>query len=272
MRFLINRPFKTYYDGDTAVVDPVADPVADPAPAPAPAVKIVADAPKTFTQAQIDDIVSKRVKNLKAESQKALTELQKLQQNQNLTQDERDTLAQQVEALQSQLLTKTELAAQELKKTQLKYDTELKVSKEEAIRWRDRYTTSTITQALVSAAATHEAVVPDQIVDLLKANTRLVEATDENGKVTGELVPMVKLKGTDKDGKSIILDLSVADAVKQMKEMPMYGNLFKSGAVGGIGGTNTPGAASGGLSDDALMDTQKYMEWRKKNPKGLENL
>lgn len=273
-----NRPFMTYYDGDGAGATATATTTgADPGagtPAtgtPAAQTTITPDLPKTFTQKQVDDIVANRVKNLRAESQKALTELQKLQQNQSLTQEERDTLAAQVEALQSQLMTKQQLAEQEAKKNQQKYESELKIQKEEAIRWRERYTSSTITQALTSAAAENEAVVPEQIVDLLKGNTRLVEATDEAGKPTGQLVPMIKLNGTDKEGKPIVLDLPVAEAVKQMKEMPKFGNLFKSGAVGGIGGTTTPGASAGTV-DFEKMSPAEWIAWRKKNPQALENL
>jgi len=90
----------------------------------------------------------------------------------------------------------------------------------------------------------------------------------ETDQPTGRYVPKVRLAGKDKDGKSVILDLTPTEAVKQMKEMPeIYGNLFKSGAHSGIGGKNdsfkkgTEGGPPIGQGQAA------YLRWREQQKK-----
>jgi len=80
---------------------------------------------------------------------------------------------------------------------------------------------------------------------------------DDNGEPTGMLAPKVKFPDTDKDGKSVILDLTVTEAVKRMKELTdQYGNLFKGTAAGGIGGSTVP--TTGGKIDISKMSQEDY--------------
>lgn len=237
--------FRPFYDDPPVVTPPVVTPPA-----------------KSFTQAEVDEIVNKRLNRHKGEQSKTLERLQELEKSQALTQEERDGLAEQIGNLQSTLMSKEELSAKELKKREEKYNQELKKHQEDATKWRTMFTESTIQQSLISEASSEEALYPDQIYGLLRNDTRLVEVLGDDGKPSGRLVPQVKFQGIDKDGKPTILDLPVKDAIKQMKEMPKFGNLFKSGAAGGLGGTNTGAGPKANLAE-TLKDPAKYAEWRK---------
>jgi hypothetical protein len=57
-----------------------------------------------------------------------------------------------------------------------------------------------------------------------------------------------------------------------MKDIPKYSNLFKSGAVGGIGSSSATGGLTPGGSgkiDVRKLTQQQYMDIREKNPELL---
>ena len=60
------------------------------------------------------------------------------------------------------------------------------------------------------------------------------------------------------------------EAIKRMKQLPeTYGNLFKSGVVGGIGAASATGGltpGSNGKVDTTKLTMDQYLELRKKNP------
>jgi hypothetical protein len=220
--------------------------------------------PKTFTQEQLDKIIGERLKKTKLEQDKLLGQLTTLQKNQNLSVEEKATLQQHIDDLTSSLSTKEEIAAKEKKELEQKHAKDLDAKSKEAEAWRSRFTTSTIERALIDAAVEHKAVRPQQLVDLLGTKTRLVEEFVD-GRSTGRFIPQIKFEGRDKDGKSVLLDLPVKDAVKQMKEeVDTYGNLFLSDATGGVGQTTTPGGNRGNVN---LLDTATYIAQRKKGLK-----
>ncbi len=239
---------RKYFEGDESVDD--ADKAAADAAKAVDAARATADAAaaakaaadaakKTFNQEQVDRIVADRLARQKAQHEKVLGQLQDLEKNQNLTTEERDTLKTQIEEMRTSMMTKEELAAQERKRLETTHQSAVEKLTAEAGSWKTRYTTATIQRSILDAATLSEAIVPALLVDVLSPKTRLVEVKDADGKPTGELVPYAKFNSLDKDGKPIVLDLPVAEAVKQMKETPMmYGSLFKSGVTGGVGGTN----------------------------------
>jgi hypothetical protein len=253
----LTSPFVPVYDDDPGGGDPNAgaDGGADD---------------KTFTQVDVDRIVQERLKRDRVKSSeeksKLLNQLEELKSKTNLSQEEKDNLQARIDDLQATLMTKEELAAKKEKELQTKYSSELELAQNESKTWRERYTNSTIDRSLMDAAVSNKALRPKQIVSLLRGDTRLSEVIGEDGKPTGTYNVKVKLDTKDKDGNPTTLDLTVDEAVKQMKEMTEeYGNLFESDASGGTGQfSQTPGGG-GGLGD--LTNTENYIRQRRK---GLE--
>jgi hypothetical protein len=104
--------------------------------------------------------------------------------------------------------------------------------------------------------------------------TRLSEITDEKtGKGTGKFKVVVDFPDTDPNtGEPTVTLHSPESAVKRMKDLPqMYGNLFKSGVVSGIGSSSATGGPTGGNGklDFRKLTQQQYMEIRAKNPELL---
>lgn len=222
---------------------------------------------KTFTQAQVDDIVQKRLSRNKAEADKQAAELKNLKETARLTTEEKESLQLQIDDLQTRYMTKEELAAKEKKELEQNLTQKLEAATGESNTWKNRYETSTINRALTDAAVSAEALVPAQIVALLKDNTRLVEELSEDGSKTGNLVPQTKIKGVDSEGNPVDLDLPCMEAVKQMKELATNANLFKSGKTGGVGQQNVD-TTPGGSPD--LTSYEAYVKHRKEH--GIENL
>ena len=104
---------------------------------------------------------------------------------------------------------------------------------------------------------------------VLRPMTRLSEITDASGKGTGKFEVKVDFPDTDPNtGEPIKALHTPQSAVKRMKELPKYVNLFKSGVVSGVGAN----AATGGLTPGSngkidvrnLTSMEQYMEIRRR--------
>jgi hypothetical protein len=223
-----------------------------------------------FTREQQEFINKKMAeerRKLQVQNEKTIKELEKLKQAQGITQKQRDDLQTRIDELQAQFMSKEELLRKEKEKLAKEHKTIVEQLSFDRDSWKNRYHTSTINRALQDSAIRHEAFNPEQIMAILEKQTRLVEESDEEGKPTGSLVPRVKLNDVDGEGKPITLDLTVDQAVKRMKDTPdKFGNLFKSGVAGGIGGTGSANNGRGKTVDPSKMSMHEYLEWRKKNP------
>lgn len=213
------------------------------------------EALKKFDQKQVDDMIITRLKKAKEEQGKLVGQLKEFKANKALNDDQRNDLQLQIDNLQSTLLTKEEIASKEKDVTAKKYEKDLTTAKESATEWQTRYTDATIIRSIVDAAVVEEVLNPEQIVAILRPSTRLVE---EDGK----FIPKAKIQGKDKDDKPVTLDLPIAEAIKQMKDMSEHGNLFKSGSTGGTGSSSLGPGKGEKLGD--LKDTTTYIEARKK--------
>jgi len=72
--------------------------------------------------------------------------------------------------------------------------------------------------------------------------------------------------------EQVIMTRSPEEAVKRMKELPEWANLFKSGVVSGIGSSSATGGlipGQGGKIDVRKLTPQQYREIRSKNPELL---
>ena len=226
--------------------------------------------PAAFTdeqQARIDKQFDKRFAKMKTEQQKTIDQLNKFKKTSDMTIEERNKLQVRITSLEESMMTKEEIAVKNRKEADKQHKNEVTTLQKELVTWKDRYSSETIDRAILDAASNNAdenpAINPSQIVTILKGHTALIEQTVD-GNNTGEFVPRVKFAGRDSEGKPMQMDLTVPEAITEMKKMePEYGNLWKSGLTGGVGSNNTPGS-SGIPTEASLSSQEEYMKHRQK--------
>ncbi len=273
------RGFKNYYEGENEGDGNDDGNQDDPATAATEAAKKAEDAKKLadqnkgqqFTQEQVNRFLADERRKAQKINEKTVAQLEALRKNASLTEQEKINLEERIDTLRNEFLTKEELTKKEQQKEANKRKEELANIAKEKDKWKKLYEDSTVENTLLGAASSDPDVFnPNQILELLKPKTRLIEELDEEGKPTGRSIPRVKLAGRNKDGESIMLELDAVAAVKQLKENTTeYGNLFKSNVVKGVGGNNNGDQKKGGGPPE---DPAAFREWRKKNPNYLLNI
>lgn len=242
-----------------------------PAPAagdqkPAPA----AGDQKPFTQEDVNRMLAEDRRKHKLQQDKLFAELEAIKSKSQLTSQERQDLETRLEQLKTESMTKEELAKRNQEKLQKEYSTKIDELSKNADSWKTRYTSATITRAITDAAVSSNAFNPSQLVAQLANATRLTEVLDADGKSTGDYDVKVKVTDKDKEGKSVILELPVVDAVKRLREQPEFMNLFKDTSAGGTGSTNT--GSGGGLDARKLAasDPDTYARLRREGKLKLQ--
>lgn len=226
----------------------------------------------TFTQEDVDRIVVKRNKAVKAELQKVETRYESLLQERNLSDEQREALEQDLENVRKQMRTKEEQLKHEKKAAEEKYTLELKKTKEEADHYKSLYERTTIDRELLDAAVAGEAYDPQQFVTLLKGQTKLVKELDSDGNETTRFVPMVEWEIETENGKKELVLKTPNDVVKSMREnTKKFGNLFKANVAAGLGSGNVGSAGRGGKVDVKSMSPAEYMAFAK-TPEGQKAL
>lgn len=257
--------YKTWtpvYEGEgDAEAPPTAAPEAAPAATPTTSVGGVEFSPEQ--QKAMNSILAAEKRQHQKLTQKALDEAQAASKKAQLTTQERKDLEQRLGQLQDEMLTKEELSKKNAERQRVTYEEKVNSLTGERDSWQKRYTESTIQRSITDAAATNNAFSPRQIVSILGSQTRLVEVLDQQGKPTGKLEPKVKFDDVDKDNNPVVLDLSPKEAVKRMKEMEEYLNLFKGEGTGGAGMRSQPGGRKPDVRDLA-RDPAAYRAARKK--------
>jgi len=219
---------------------------------------------KVFDQAAVDRIVKERLRKSNAEREELIGQLSSLQQ-QGLTPENLEALQSRIETLQNEGKTKEQLAAEERGKLEKKLTGEIGKKDAEVKLWKSKYETFRSQTEILTAAGAAKAHNSAQIYNILRPDTVMEEEVGEDGKPTGEYIPKVNFRDKDKDGKPVVLKLSVAEAIKRMTEMEEHMNLFDSGGTAGLGGRNN--GRSGGAGGTAVpTETSAYMAARKKNP------
>lgn len=215
-------------------------------------------------QSKVNAILAAEKRKFQEQQQKTIAQLEVLKKEANLTQQQRDELQNRIEQLQSETLTKEQLAQRQLAEAEKKGKEALSGLEKERDVWRGMYTRETIQRSIADAAVINEAFQPKQIVALLESKCKLLENVGADGRPNGSFTPKVEFEDTDKDGKPVVLTLTVTEAVKRMKELPdTYGNLFKSKATGGVGGITADGVRQGAVD---MNDHQAYLKARKADP------
>lgn len=227
-------------------------------------------APEGFTQEQQKKFneamaAERRKQEAKYKSQltKQETMYKELLQNKSLTEKERNGLEEQLAVVSGQLRTEKNTANEKLKELESAWQNKLSAAEKAREAAESKYRDSTIQRALQDAAVAHDAFRPEQIVTLLKGMTKIVD-------------DKVVIDFPDQDantGDDIMTTRSAEDAVKRMKEKPeVYGNLFKSNVVSGIGSNSATGGlqpGSNGKIDVRKLTPAQYREIRAKNPELL---
>lgn len=222
---------------------------------------------KIFTQDDLNKHLANNKRELREKVETLTAELEALQGKSSANSKERAEFAAKIEELNSQLLTKDELAKKEQDKLKKQKEEEVSNIRAESQKWENKYKTTMINNAIISAA--NDAFNPGQVLAILSPTSKL-DPIIENGEETGNYKVLVDLSITDKDGKQKKLTLSPAEAIKEMSESPEYFNLFKSAATGGVGkNTFSRGNTTTTAQKLAAENPQLYI---KKRNEGKVNL
>lgn len=254
------RSFRACFDGEAEAAEVAAAAAAAEAAA---AAALASAKPTMIPSDQVQGIVAKEVakaKNKAAEVERALAKTQyetlvTKMQAENVSKDVYDILKVQADEAQSKFETSQETAKRQAAEAKMAYESRLKEVSDKATRWEQQYANTEIARGLQAAAVQHEAFNPDQLVQLLKPNTKLVEKD-------GTYSVQVTVQGAD--GKEVVTDPSAA--VGLLKGMTtVWGNLFKTKSVAGSGGSTTTNVPAGSV-DIAGMTRDQYLAGRGKTP------
>jgi Skp family chaperone for outer membrane proteins len=221
----------------------------------------------TFTDAQqaaINKIVAEDKRKHQAQFQKLEKQLQDTLSTAKLTADERGKLEESLEDLRKQSRTKEEQAKIEKKQLEDTLTGRIRELETRAQAAESKYTESKITRSLQDAAIAGDAYNPNTVVTVLR---QMVKMVDDN--------PMIDFQDVETEtGLPIIKQMTPTEAIARMKQIPdAFGNLFKSGVVGGVGAASatgglTPGS-TGRIDPTKIKTMEQYLEIRKNNPGAL---
>ena len=209
---------------------------------------------KVFDQEAVNKMLAADRRKHRAQLEKVEAQYKALLTNTKLTQEEKDDLQNNLTEVQKQLRTREELAKQEKAKLLQQHNEALQLERTAREAAERKYQEAVITRELLDAAQVHEAYRANQIVDLLRGKTRLVEDK-----------PVVDFNDISADtGEPIVIQISPADAVKRMTEMTEWQNLFKPNLVTGLGSSSVSGGGQGnGKVDFGKMSAAEYIKYHR---------
>lgn len=232
-----------------------------------PEPKVVPDE-KTFNQTQVNDVVEKRVAKMKQENRQMLAKFETLQQSMQTNSEGREAMEVELDELRQRTLSQDEIQKREAKKAQDKYSKDLLVAQESAKTWQGEYNDLRISNEITNASAGTKVLKQSfgMVESFLRPNTKLVELRDDDGNPTGSYEGIVDFADNDDDGKPIIVQMSIPQAIKRMSDLPdKYGNLFEGQKISGTG-TSSGSGSPGNKADPSKMSTEDYIKYRKENP------
>ncbi len=118
---------------------------------------------KTFSQGDVNFIVSQEKKKENAKTEKHIKELETLKKSQSLSAQDKKDLESRIEEMKNTLLTKEELAKKERERLESTHKQTLSQLQAERDSWQNRYTKSQINGSIVSEASQAEAFNPDDL-------------------------------------------------------------------------------------------------------------
>lgn len=235
--------------------------------------------PKTFSQEDFNKAMAEHKRGLQEKLKQTETKYTTLEQsyqellaNQNLTNEEREGLQNQLSDLQKQFRTKEQQMAFEKKQAEEAAREEIETLKKDKELWEHRFINSTVNTALQAAAVKGDAYNPQQVINLLRPQTKMVEQVDGKGKPTGELKPMVEMSVVSEEtGDVEVLQMTPDEAVAHLKKSDSDVNLFKKAVRDGIGGSSATGGMPGDGKgvDHSKMTDEQYFAQREKDRTAL---
>lgn len=220
------------------------------------------DKGKTFTQEDVERIVTKRNKAVKQQLAEAEGAYQALLKQTNLTKEQRDDFEAKLENIQKSMRSKEEQLKHEKQKAEEKFTSELQTAKEQAEKYQTLFEQSTIERAIVDAAMQEDGFSGEQFVSFLGPKAKIVEEVTQDGQPTGRLVPRIDWQIKNDEGETEVVRMAPGEVVKLMREdVSNFGNMFKSNVSRGIGeGTNPANHGGGGKVDPRKLSTADYMK------------
>jgi hypothetical protein len=214
---------------------------------------------QTFTQQQVESMIQSRLKNThekltttqaelstKVETeQKLVGQLEKMREVKGLSEQEKQSLTEQINDLQSSLQTKEQSQAGEIKRLTKTYEEKLEASSSAAKQYQSRFESTMVNNSLLEAATQEGALNPQQIQAMYSGNVKLIQQRDEDGNLLEQFVPVMTFNGLDKHKKVVNIEKPVSEALKKIREDGLNANLFKGHQVGGSGAPTTPRDANG---------------------------
>ena len=177
----------------------------------------------------------------------------------SLTAAERERLQTELETMQAANRTAKEQAEHERKQLEATYQKKLSAAEAKAKTNEERYVTS-LKNAALGEACGSDVFSPAQMKALLGPMTKVISDGEDGYRVVTEFADETGAKR----------EMTPTEAVTAMKGQPgLYGNLFRSGVIAGIGSGNGQGVSQGGAIDVKNLTQQQYMEIRAKNPELL---
>ena len=196
------------------------------------------DPGKTFTQDDVDKIVGERLARekdrFKVEKADLLRQYNELLENHKLTDEQRRAYEVRVNDLESQVLSKDELAAKRIRQREEEWAAKFKHMEEKLGHFKKQHESYRIRTEILKSASASRALNPSQVLGLLAPSAQVEEVLDDQGKFTGQYRVMVAV-AAEEDGQAIEKCLPVREAVKVFLEQPSNFNLVKSTVRGGSG-------------------------------------
>jgi hypothetical protein len=161
-------------------------------------------------------------------------------------------------------MSQQELAKRDSEKQAKEYQARLEKAETTAKTHEQRFTKLLVNHAISAAASANDAWKAEQMLTQLGGLAKVVPVLLD-GKETGDYEVKIQFPDKTKEGQFVVLDLTPDATMKRMKELPeLYGNLFKSGVQGGVGGNNNgvQGTNSNDLNS-VTADPETYRKNRK---------
>jgi len=225
---------------------------------------------RVFTQEEVNKFMAEDKRKYKSQidevskqKQELESRLKELSQDRSLSDEQRQEMVKKLEDLRKTFHTEKQEIEYERKQLEEKLTQEADEAKKKAEHWESLYRSEKVNRTLQDAAGSADAFNPNQIVGLLRPMTELKD-------MDGNLVPMIDFPDVDeKTGEEIKTLRTPADAVKRMRELPkIYGNLFKSNVVSGVGAGQGQGTPTSSI-DPRELTPEQYRKMRKENPELL---
>lgn len=217
---------------------------------------------RTFTQADVDNIVVKRNKKVRAQLEKTEAQYENLLKTASLTKQERDSLQTELAEIQTQLRTKDQQAALDAKKREAEFKAQQDAIAAERDHYQNLFLSKTRDDAIRAAAKKGDGFNEDQFIQILGPKTEVVQEKDETtGEKTGRYTTRVRVERAGEDGTLQEVFLTPDQAVEEMRgDTAQFGNLFKSNVANGIGSASNSAYGKGGHIDPKNLTGEQYRE------------